>query len=145
MPLNNPTSNASNASEYQVSGVPYVTSSHTNAVGNSTAVKLEFPNVTQWISVFNTGAQDLHVGFSENGVKGTGLAFGGTLNRFTLPKPATNNGNQARIENYRVRVKELWFLGGGNSTDFQVIAGLTTVDKGNFPALTGSDGLVGIG
>ena len=147
MPLNNPTSNASNVSEYQVSGVPYVTASTATEVIAATttaeATQITFPNVTQWFSVFCIGSSPLHVGFTQNGVRnGTATT---TVNRITL------DALSGSIENVRVRCKELFFLGNGGTTGFQVIAGLTCVNSGSFPFLTsslvtsGGLGLIGVG
>ena len=44
---------------YEVSGVPYVSSSMPNEVG-STAVSLTFPFVTRWVEVINTGNEEVH-------------------------------------------------------------------------------------
>ena len=140
MPLNNPTSNASSTSEYQVSGVPYVTSSAADEVKDA-PFQFKFPNVTQWISVFNMDTtKHLRVGFSSNGVKGQE-----TKNYIILEK-YTETGTRHKIENVRVRTKEIWFqCEHSDGAGFQIIAGLTTVNSGSFPALTGSDGLIGVG
>ena len=139
MALNNPKPNHNNAAEYQVSGVPYVTSSAASEVTNA-PLQFVFPNVTQWVSVFNIGAKSLKVGFSENGVKGQE-----TKNYITL-EPYGTADKITSIENVRVRTKELWFEAGHSAgTSFQIIAGLTNCSSGSFPSLTGSDGLIGVG
>ena len=74
---------------YEISGVPYVTSSAPSEVPSASAgsVKVHFPFVTRWVEVVNTGANVLRVGFSNNGVRGEGAASGsnGTVTGEELP------------------------------------------------------------
>jgi len=130
------------ASEYQVSGFPYVTSSQANEVGTSDAVVHRFPYVTQWVKVINSDtAHTLYVGFSENGVKAAA-----TGNRFALsPQTTDYNNPNAATEVIHIRCKELWFLGADDACGFTIIAGLTNVQREDFPTLTGSAGFEGIG
>ena len=130
------------ASEYQVSGFPYVTSSQANEVGTSTAVVHRFPYVTQWIKVINSDAAGtLYVGFSENGVKAAE-----TGNRFALSKAGSDFDNpNSSTDIISVRCKELWFLGADEACSFTIVAGLTNVPSGQFPTLTGSAGFEGVG
>jgi len=62
-----------NAASYQVSGIPWVSSSLTIPASGSTPLEISFPQVTKSIIVKNssTGSVNMRVGFSENGVKGT--------------------------------------------------------------------------
>ena len=142
MSMHYPKANHNHASEYQVSGIPYVTSSAANEVTTSTAVVHRFPYVTQWIKVINIDADhQLYVGFSENGVKAAE-----TGNRFALSKQTSNfNNPNATTDIIHVRCKELWFLGADNSAGFTIIAGLTNVKSREFPTLTGSAGFEGVG
>ena len=55
---------------YQVSGIPYVTSSHGPAVVGTAVQKITFPQVTRFFVVNNIGSNILRVGFTENGVDG---------------------------------------------------------------------------
>ena len=55
---------------YEISGIPFVTSSIPAEVGTTSAVSVRFPYVTRWIEVVNTGAKPLRIGFSKNGVEG---------------------------------------------------------------------------
>ena len=150
MPLNNPLANANNAAEYQVSGLPYVTSSYDGELlADLTPVKVSFPSVTQWVTVVNTGAAALHFGFTSKGVNYPpgAVPLTGHGNRITLsPSGAHPCNPNNRADNMRVRVKDIWLrAAGGTATDFQIIAGLTHVSSGSFPTLTGSDGIEGIG
>ena len=62
-----------NAASYQVSGIPWVSSSLTIPASGSTPLEISFPQITRSIIVKNssTGSVNMRVGFSENGVKGT--------------------------------------------------------------------------
>jgi len=116
---------------YEVSGVPFVTSSAASEVVTE-AVRVKFPYVTRFFVVQNTSQNWLRVGFSENGVTGT------------LGSKETNNyllvsGNQAtpRLE---LRCKELWFAAdaGTAPASFSLVAGLTGIQSDQFPVLTGT-------
>ena len=106
-------------SEYQVSALPFATSS--TAVTTSTT-KVEFPFVTRFFTVRNTSAFTLGVGFTNSG------ALGG--NRFTLP-PSGSYANEHRV-------KDLYLIGVDGNSTFEVVAGLTMIDRTMMPTLTAS-------
>ena len=113
--------------EYQISGIPYVTSSHT--LSNGEVTQIQFPYVTRWIVIHNddVGNSPLRFGFTENGVDGNP-----DKNYFVL------NGGEIspRLE---VKTKDLWVKSQGNGNlHYSVIAGLTSVQREYFPTLTGS-------
>lgn len=114
-----PKSGPNSTAEYQVSGLPFATSS---IAGTSSPVQIMFPFVTRFFTVKNTGTNYLAIGFTNNGVQGG--------EKFTLP-PSGSYGNEHRV-------KDLFFLGVGGSTAFEVVAGLTMVERTMFPTLTGS-------
>ena len=124
--------------EYQQSSIPFVTSSGTNEV-TTAPVRVTFPYVTRWIQVFNTdatAADTIRFGFSQSGVNPT----------------ATQDANYLILsggvstERLELKCKEVWFRQHGSSpTSFSLIAGLTNVPSGSFPALTGSNGVAGVG
>ncbi len=62
-----------NAASYQVSGIPWVSSSLAVPASGSTTLEISFPQVTKSVIVKNasTGSVQMRVGFSDNGVKGT--------------------------------------------------------------------------
>lgn len=66
-----------NAASYQVSGIPWVSSSLSVPASGSTPLEISFPQVTKSIIVKNasTGSVQMRVGFSENGVKNTSNFF----------------------------------------------------------------------
>ncbi|MAG27634.1 hypothetical protein CMI47_19035 [Candidatus Pacearchaeota archaeon] len=132
MGINNRTKQGANfVPAYEVSGVPFVTSSAANEVVNE-PVRIKFPYVTRFFVVQNTSQNWLRVGFSENGV--TGTLGSKEANNYLLV-----SGNQvtSRLE---LRCKELWFAAdaGTAPTSFSLIAGLTGIQNSEFPVLTGT-------
>ena len=138
MSLHYPKPHHNHAAEYQCSGIPFVTSSNgANSLG-TTPLKVSFPYVTRWIQVFNldaAGEQDLRVGFSENGVNGNPAN-----NAHYLIVPA--GSSSPRLE---VKCKEVYLRADSGATSFSLAAGLTNVSKSQFPTLTGSAGVGGVG
>lgn len=123
-------------SEYQASGVPFVTSSAANEVTTS-PIQVTFPFVTRWIQVFNTdptGADTIRLGFTSNGVKSTPNA-----NYLIL------SGGQS-TDRLELKCTEVWFMQHGASpTSFSLVAGLTNVPHNQFFVMSGSNGVVGVG
>ena len=140
---------------YQISGVPFATSSN-GAEVSTTPIRVAFPFVTRFFQVTNTSAEDLRIGFTSAGVGGTGATSGSSglpshkrqpdhRNYFVVPGTGTAGAaaNSIRLE---VRCKELWFRRDGSSdAGFTLIAGLTGVAPSAFPVLTGSNGFEGVG
>lgn len=108
------------AAEYQVSGLPFVTSS---IAGSSNTTLIELPYVSRFVNVKNTGTNYLVVGFTNNGVKNGGQ-------HFTIPPSGSFRDE--------LRVKDLFFMAANATTTFEVVAGLTMVERRYFPTLTGS-------
>ena len=130
------TAGLNNVGSYQVSGIPYATSSFDSTSG----IKISFPNVTRWVVVAysgsSVGAPDLSVGFSELGVSGT------PNNYFYSLKPNTQS---PRLE---LKLSQLWLYGGENG-GVSVMAGLTNlpvarVDNAS-PSGSNWSGSVGVG
>jgi len=179
MSLNHPKSGPNNVGMYQMSGVPFVTSSVASEVpgpdddSQSSPIKVEFPYITKFITVRNTGINELRVGFSPDGVVGPGEHLGsanaekhanGTRNYFLIPSASQIagvaadgpvHGAASAIQTFDVRCKEIYFLSdvpknnspaaAGLSTSFSLLAGLTGILASEFPVLTGSNGFAGIG
>tara|TARA_R100000005_G_C4957055_1_gene175218 strand:- start:677 stop:1117 length:441 start_codon:yes stop_codon:yes gene_type:complete len=146
MPLNYPFAGAGDVASYQMSAVPFVTSSN-GAEATNTPVRVAFPNVTRFIVVHETAGQDLRIAFTRNGVKGTGASVSGSAeeqradhsNYFVLKA----NETTPRME---VRCKEIFFQrNGGSNAGFSIIAGITPIPERNFPLLSGSEGYLGVG
>ena len=132
MPLNHPKAGPNSIPAYQLSGVPYVTSSATNEV-DTTPIRHDFPFVTRFFQVKNTDdTHALRVGFSANGVEGTE-----TKNYFLLAAGA-------KSDVLELRTKTLFFRadGGSAAASFEIVAGLTTIKSSEFPILSGTIGNV---
>lgn len=168
MSLNWPSSGPASVPEYQLSGIPFVTSSAdpsgvTVTAGkvpecvepvNATAAniklaaavtpyRVKFPFVTRWVQITNIGAVDLRCGFTENGVRGMGEAVEGTANTGFLGQnyfviPAPGAGDQTSSMRLELRCTDMYFLGNAGTGDVSVVAGLTSVRRDQFPVLTGS-------
>ena len=112
---------------YQVSGIPYVTSSLA-AASSSAPTKIDFGQVTKFIIVKNIDSSGIiKVGFSANGTSGT--------NHFSLSK-----GESFAAD---IRVTELFLLStSGTQVSASVIAGLTGIQKIDLPGnWSGSSGV----
>ena len=166
-----PKAGVNHAPAYQVSGVPFVTSSAASEVKgvdtNSASpepVSVEFPFVTKFITIRNTGLNELRVGFSARGcfapderlpvsvsAAGTAKDLKSGRNYFLIPSAsATGGAHRSAVDTVvtlDIRCKKLFFVsnasdntptGAAFSTDFSLIAGLTTIEAGQFPVLTGS-------
>jgi hypothetical protein len=148
--LNLPKSSWNNTAEYQVSGTPFVTGSAALEVPvkGGSALEVRFSHVTQWVKVQNTGPAVLRVGFSALGVKdataGETYSRSGTGKKYFTVEAMVSGSGPLHID---ARCTSIYLLSDHSSTktSFEVMAGLTTVNYSEFPALTGSDGLWGIG
>ncbi len=130
------TAGLNNVGSYQVSGIPYATSSFDPTSG----IKISFPYVTRWVVVAYSGstatAPDLNIGFSELG------ASGGSGNYFYNMKPNTTSPR------FELKVTEL-YLGGGQANGVSIMAGLTNLPIGRVdnigPSGSNWSGSVGVG
>ena len=123
--------------EYQLSGIPYVTSS---ILGDEETRTIEFPRVTKNIIVrnANTGTVAvLAVGFTENGIQANPVA---QTNYIKL-----NSGESLSAD---LRIKDLFLsnsVSDSNLIEFEVLAGLTDITREKMITLTGSNGFEGVG
>lgn len=120
-----------NVGSYQVSGIPFASSSIVAPNTSSTPVEIEFPSVAKFVVVKNVNptTASLRVGFSANGVK-TGT------NYFLLDKGESFSGD--------LKVKSVFLLSNnGTPVSASVIAGLTgiNVDFDLTEAYSGSSGI----
>ena len=72
---------------YQVSGIPYVTSSNgAELAADGTVTQISFPRITRWfqlsLSGSTTAASNVRIGFTENGVNGLGAVTGSVYSGF---------------------------------------------------------------
>ena len=151
MALQYPLPNHRSANEYQMSGLPFVTSSAGSgevAAKTGTALEVKFPSVTRWVHLTNIGAADMRVGFTANGVKTIGddgpYNLTGSGGRYFI-LPAGNNGTPTSVR-LELKCMSVFFLSNtGTETDFSLVAGLTGIAESQFLRLTGSQGFSGIG
>tara|TARA_Y100000034_G_scaffold64311_1_gene77762 strand:+ start:213 stop:677 length:465 start_codon:yes stop_codon:yes gene_type:complete len=121
---------------YQMSGIPYASSSITVEPSDGVAYKVEFPYVARTLTIRNdlaTASTDvaLRVGFSKNGVENTG----GEKYYFIL-----TNG-----ESYTAdwRIEDLYLLGDSETAGVtaSIVASLTGIRTGSVPGISdGTDG-----
>jgi hypothetical protein len=125
MSLNNPSMHEGFVPAYQVSAVPFVTSSAVTTVN-----QVSFPYVTRFFTIQNNSSLALRFGFTQLGVQGT--------NYFTIPSGSNYTGE--------IRTDRL-FLSSSTaaSISYSIIAGLTGVPTRNFSIITGSNGFDGVG
>lgn len=109
-----------NVGSYQVSGIPYVTSSIAAPASSGTPSEVSFPDVTQRIVVSNVNtASALRVGFSANGVKNT--------NYFIIP--AASSSVIHPTQEFRVKVSSIFLLSHtATPTSASVLAELSNID-----------------
>lgn len=117
MPLNHPLPGYNWVAEYQVSAVPWVTSSQVSGIRRH-----DFPQVTKFVTVKNlSGPGAMRIGFTLLGVQGS--------NYFALSSGESFSGD------FRIRTL---FLSASSATDYSIVAGLTTIEARQMPILTGS-------
>ena len=175
MSFNHPKAGPNLVGAYQMSGIPFVTSSITSEVhaadSNSVSLttKVSFPFVTKFITVRNTGINGLRMGFSADGIIDPGdfrstvaadKPVTETRNYFLLPHSgsgataASGQLNAETTQTFEVRCKEIYFLsnataqntpGNGQATSFSLLAGLTPILSSEFPILSASNGFTGAG
>ena len=141
--------------QYQMSGIPYATSSlRVPRFTGTEIIEVAFPTVTRWVTVINdaTGSnKPMRVGFSESGIQGGSNSLELERSYFVL-----NNGESFTGE---WRLKSLFLLGAGpvfhdssgdidvnqtvgNETTASVLAGLTGISTGSLQGnWTGSAGV----
>lgn len=131
-----------NVGSYQVSGIPYVTSSIAAPASSGTPSEVSFPDVTQRIVVSNVNtASALRVGFSSNGVKGT--------NYFIIP--AASSSVVYPTQEFRVKVSSIFLLSNtATPTSASVLAELTNIEtnlllRSGPTSLPNWSGSVGVG
>jgi hypothetical protein len=117
-----------NVGSYQVSGIPYASGSLSARSG--TPLSVSFPYVTRWVTIINNdAANDLKVGFSAFGLAGS--------NYFTVPRGDSNGSQTAHLPRLELKITSLFFTG---SSDFDVVAGLSSIPTVRIDNLSGSGG-----
>lgn len=109
-----------NVGSYQVSGMPFASSSIAAPASSGTPTEINFPWVTQRVIIRNTSSGDLRVGFSSNGVKGT--------NYYIIPAPSATTAFSE--SEFRVKVNSIFLLANASTpTSASVFAELTNIDS----------------
>lgn len=130
MSMNWPTNGEHFVPSYQISALPYLSSS---LISNGQIQKHEFPLVTTFIDVANKGSvstDKIALAFTENGFK--------TGNYVTL--------DQGDTVHHNVRCDVLYVsCSSGATVDYQIFCGMTNIPAFNFLRLTGSNGHPGVG
>ena len=127
---------------YQVSGIPYTTSSFTIPPLGTAPLKIDFPTVSKFVTIVNSGSTTnrFRVGFSSLGVTGSVASVGGlvgTNNYFTLESGDSFTGEW--------RVASIYLLSdiAGQGASASIIAGLTGITSGSLPL--NWTGTIGVG
>ncbi len=112
------TAGLNNVGSYQVSGIPFATGNLTIPASGSTPLKIEFPFVTQWVSITNVNTKHIRMGFSENGVKN------GSNNYVLIHEDAHPTFNM-----YNLKLSEIYLLSdtGQSIGNASLVAGLTNI------------------
>lgn len=115
---------------YQMSAIPFVTSS---IVSMGQVKEISFRNVSRFFEIKNLGISSdvLAVGFTQNGML-----------------PANSNffivsGTQSL--SLEIRTDRLFVSGVAGSSSFSLLAGLTGIQQKDFFTITGSNGFNGVG
>jgi len=134
------TAGLNHVGSYQVSGIPFVTGNLTVPASGSTPLKIEFPYVTQWVSVTNTDSKHVRLGFSEQGVKNGGSNY-----------VLIHENTKPTFNMYNLKLTEVYLLSdtGQSVTNFSLVAGLTNIPVGRIDNISPSgsnwSGSVGVG
>jgi len=116
-----PKAGLNNVGSYQVSGIPWATSSLNAPASSGTPLEVDFKTITKFIVVKNvaTGSVKVRVGFSANGVKGS--------NYFLLDKDESFQGD--------LKVSSIYLLSNnGTPVPVSIVAGLTGIDAAQLPS-----------
>lgn len=109
-----PKAGLNNVGSYQVSAIPFLTSSLAVPGSAGTPIVVQFPSVTKFVVVKNTGTEELKFGFSEAGVQGT--------NYFTV-----ETGSYFEAD---WKVSKIYLLSNTTTaTSASIAAGLTGIDQ----------------
>tara|TARA_R100000700_G_C3109213_1_gene102924 strand:- start:194 stop:628 length:435 start_codon:yes stop_codon:yes gene_type:complete len=132
-----------NVGSYQISGIPYATSSVTVAAAGSSPTEISFPYVTKFVTISNTNTGTnvpLRFGFSALGVTGSVNAGGADGNNYYF---ILDNGDSYTGE---FRITSLYLLSdtAATETSASIVAGLTGIATKELPGPNWS-GSVGVG
>ena len=105
---------------YQMSGIPFASSSITVPVNSATPLKIQFPYVTKFVTISNevtSPGPAIRVGFSVLGVSGSGT------NYFSLDAGESYTGEW--------RIEDIFLISNTTAqSSASIIAGLTPIPRG---------------
>ena len=113
---------------YQVSAVPFATSSVVAPINSATPLEITFPSVTKFVVIknINSTSATLRIGFSANGIKGT--------NYVTIGKDETFCAD--------IKLSSIFLLGDSSAVTASLFAGLTGISGYDLTAAySGSTGI----
>jgi len=143
---------------YQISGIPYATSSIKAPPPDpaGTTLEIAFPRITKWVTIENTGVSGslasgiggggVRVGFSDNGVRSN---LG--QNYYFVVPPVVGSPSGSVSANSRItldiRVQSIFLMSNDDNQwgRCQVVAGLTTIPTASIPGFTNWTGSSGVG
>ena len=130
MALNTPYQSEGYVPAYQISAMPFVTSSN---IAQGQVKEINFEYVSRFITVKNTGGASsvLSIAFTENGLKAS------NSNYFFLSGSEAYSGE--------IRASRLYLSGSAGTPNFTIVAGLTTIPEMYMTRITGSNGYPGVG
>lgn len=132
MSLNHPSSGEYFSPAYQISSLPYLSSS---IISVGQIHRHEFPFVTKFINVANRSVSStgkISIAFTERGLQKT------VGNYITL--------DQADTVHEEIRTTVLFVsCSAGSDVEYQIFCGLTSIPSKNFLPITGSNGHSGVG
>ena len=134
-----PTPGLMDVPSYQVSAVPWVTSS----VATTTAQRISFPNTTRWVEVRNMGTNNLKIGFTANGVNANPAS---QAHYFVLSGSSSSQPSAATAR-WELRCAQIFFAAEAGTATYSLAAGLTGIPERYLNDMSGSLGGVygGIG
>ena len=130
MALNYPSQGEYYAAAYQISAMPYVTSS---TITTGQVKEIRFSHISRFITLKNTAGSStsIAVGFTQNGLTTA------ASNYFVLAGGESFSGE--------IRASSLWVSSSSGTPTFSLVAGLTMIPTGTMLHLTASNGYSGVG
>jgi hypothetical protein len=119
-----------NVGSYQISAIPYFSSSYVVPPTGDEPVEIKFQNVTSFVTVKNTGTPNIQWGFSSAGTTGS------VNNNFVVL--ATDESLSVDF-----RVSKIYLVSAGAVGAATIIAGLTSITGSDLPR--NWSGSVGVG
>lgn len=130
MSLNHPTPGENYSPAYQISAMPFLSSSNLTA---GEVLRVDFGFISRFIQVKNRGAA------------GTSISLGFTENGLTPAKGNYYVISPGETLSAEIRCTSVFLSASAGTPSFSLMAGLTTIPEKAFTPLTGSNGYPGVG